>query len=122
MLKRFAAILLFVAAIAPATIYAQSGIAGTVKDSSGAVLPGVVVAASSPALIEKTRSVITDGGGAYKIVGLRPGTYSVSFSFPGFTPQQKDGVTLTSDFVAEINADMQVGTSTQTVDVQAEVS
>jgi hypothetical protein len=103
-------------------MHAQSGIAGSVKDSSGAVLPGVVVEASSPALIEKNRTVLTDGGGAYKIVGLRPGTYSVSFKFPGFTSQQRDGVELTADFVAEVNTNMQVGASTQTVDVQAEVS
>ena len=85
-------------------------------------MPGVVVAASSPALIEKTRSVITDGGGAYKIVDLRPGTYSVTFTLPGFTPQQKSGIVLTADFVADVNAALQVGTSNQTVDVQADVS
>ncbi len=103
-------------------MHAQNGIAGTVKDASGAVLSGVVVVASSPALIEKTRSVLTDGSGQYKIVDLRPGTYSVSFSLPGFTSQQHDGIELTADFVADVNATMQVGASTQTVDVQADVS
>jgi hypothetical protein len=55
--------------------FAQTGsIAGVVKDASGAVLPGVSVEASSPALIENVRTVVTDGAGQYKIVDLRPGT------------------------------------------------
>jgi hypothetical protein len=98
---------------------AQSGIGGTVKDASGSVMPGVVVAAASPALIEKTRSAITDARGEYKFIDLRPGTYSVTFSLPGFTQQQHEGIELTADFVAQVNADLQVGSSTQTVDVQA---
>ena len=103
-------------------MHAQSGIAGSIKDASGAVLPGVVVTASSPALIEKTRSVVSDGRGEYKLVGLRPGTYSVSFEFPGFAPQKHEGIELTSDFVASVDANMQLGTATQSVNVQAEVS
>jgi Carboxypeptidase regulatory-like domain len=103
-------------------MHAQSGIAGTVKDVSGAVMPGVVVAASSDALIEKTRSVITDGSGAYKLVDLRPGTYSVSFTIPGFTPEQRSGIVLTADFVAQVNVDLKVGTSTQAVEVQGAIS
>src|SRR6267143_702764 len=72
---------------APVSVRAQAGrgvIAGTVKDATGAVLPGVTVEASSPALIEKVRSAVTDAKGEYKIVELRPGTYAVSFSLPGF--------------------------------------
>jgi hypothetical protein len=122
MMSKSGTICIFLLALAPAAIYAQSGIAGTVKDSSGAVLPGVVVAASSPALIEKTKSAITDGRGQYKITDLRPGTYSVTFTVPGFTPEQHDGIVLTADFVADVNADLKVGTSTQAIDVQAEVS
>jgi hypothetical protein len=114
--------ILFLFSVIPATLHAQSAIAGTVKDTSGAVAPGVVVTASSPVLIEKTRSVVTDGRGEYKIVGLRPGTYSLSFALPGFTLQQRDGIELTTDFVATVDVNMQVGTTTQNVDVQAEVS
>src|SRR5579872_2781825 len=110
MSTKITAVLLFLLAAVPATMRAQNSIAGTVKDSSGAVLPGVVVAVSSPALIEKTRSVVTDGRGEYKLVDLRPGTYSVTFAAEGFTPQKRDGVELTSDFVADVNATMQVGT------------
>ena len=75
-------------AIIPSAVYAQASIAGLVKDTSGAVLPGVTVEASSPALIEKTRSVVTDGTGQYKIVDLRPGTYTVTFTLPGFSTRQ----------------------------------
>ena len=64
----------------PRALYAQASIAGVVKDSSGAVLPGVTVEAASPALIEKTRSAVSDGSGQYRIENLRPGTYSVTFT------------------------------------------
>ncbi len=68
--------------------------AGVVKDTSGAVLPGVTVEASSPALIEKVRSVVTDNTGQYKIVDLRPGTYAVTFSLTGFSPAKREGLEL----------------------------
>jgi|SRR5437667_11846676 len=79
----------------PSAAYAQASIAGVVKDTSGAVLPGVTVEASSPALIERTRSVVTDGTGQYKIVDLRPGTYEVTFSLAGFSVVKRGGVELT---------------------------
>src|SRR5688500_20287516 len=68
----------------PALAWAQASIGGVVKDTSGAILPGVVVEASSPALIEKVRSVTTDSAGVYRIIDLRPGTYSVTFTIPVF--------------------------------------
>src|SRR5262245_35127312 len=71
----------------------QTGsIAGVVRDTSGAVLPGVTVEASSPALIEKSRSVVTDGQGRYTVVDLRPGTYSVAFTLPGFATVRREGI------------------------------
>src|SRR5438874_9319712 len=75
-------------------VWAQqaSGIAGTVADSSGAVLPGVTVEASSPALIEKVRSVVTAADGRYNIVDLRPGTYTVTFTLPGFNTYRREGI------------------------------
>ena len=86
----------------PSVSFAQStgGIAGVVKDTSGGVIPGVSVEAASPALIEKTRSVVTDAEGLYKIVDLRPGSYTVTFSLKGFRTVRRDGIELTSSFTA----------------------
>src|SRR5438067_4069455 len=108
-------------ALWPALVSAQtSGIAGEVKDASGAVLPGVTVEVSSPALIEKVRSAVTDGNGQYKIEALRPGTYTVTFTLPGFSVVKRDAIELTSDFTATINADMKVGALEETITVSAE--
>src|SRR5687767_4920137 len=76
--------------LAPATAFAQATLTGTVRDTSGAVLPGVTVEAASPALIEKVRSATTDGTGQYRIIDLRPGTYSLTFTLPGFTSVKRD--------------------------------
>lgn len=97
-----------------------SAITGTVKDASGGVLPGVTVEVSSPALIEKSRSTVTSGSGTYSILSLRPGTYTVKFELPGFTTVIRDGVQLTSDFTATINADMKVGALEETLTVTGE--
>src|SRR5947208_1277890 len=105
----------------PVAAFAQtSAIAGTVKDTSGAVLPGVTVEASSPALIEKVRSAVTDGNGQYKIEALRPGTYTVTFTLPGFSVVKRENVELTSDFTATINGDLRVGALEETITVSAE--
>src|SRR4029078_9450333 len=106
--------------VLPSVVFAQAGLAGNVKDSSGAVLPGVTVEASSPALIEKTRSVVTDGGGNYKIENIRPGTYSVTFTLPGFNTVKRDGIELAGSFVATVNADMKVGAIEETITVTGE--
>src|SRR5262245_48066940 len=103
---RLLAIIALVWAAAASNAHAQASITGVVRDSSGGVLPGVTVEAASPALIEKTRSVVSDGQGQYRIVDLRPGTYSVSFTLPGFNTVKRDGVELSGTFVAQINADM----------------
>ena len=116
--------MLFVAALAtlalPATARAQSAFAGVVKDATGAVLPGVTVEASSPALIEKVRSVTTDANGAYKIENLRPGTYTLTFNLPGFSSVKKDAIELQSNFTSTINADLKVGAMEETVTVSGE--
>ena len=103
--------------VAPAAVFAQSGIAGVVKDTSGAVLPGVTVEAASPVLIEKVRSVVTDSEGVYKIVDLRPGTYTVTFSLASFTTLKREGIDLPSSFTATVNAEMRVGSLEETLTV-----
>ena len=117
-LKRIFMACLFVS-IACVEVLAQSTMTGIVKDQSGAVLPGVSVEASSPALIEKSRSTITDESGAYKIIDLRPGNYALTFSLPGFKTIKRD-VELPSNFTATINAEMGVGAVEETITVAAE--
>src|SRR5688572_11186431 len=101
----------------PAAAYAQASIAGVVRDTSGAVLPGVTVEAASPALIEKVRSVVTDGAGQYRIIDLRPGTYAVTFTLTGFSAFKRDGIELSGSFTATVNADLRVGALEETVTV-----
>src|SRR5207248_5638664 len=121
--KRFAVpFLVVVAAFVTAPIASAqqaSGIAGTVRDSSGLALPGVTVEAASPALIERTRTVTTDGEGRYSIVDLRPGTYTMTFSLPGFSTVIRQGVELQSGFTASINVNMAVGSVQESVTVTA---
>jgi hypothetical protein len=118
-LVRFATLVLGVVLV-PSVAYAQSSIAGIVRDTSGAVLPGVTVEASSDALIEKVRSAVSDGNGQYRIVDLRPGTYSVTFTLAGFSVFKRDEVSLPADFVATVNADMRVGALEETITVTGE--
>jgi Carboxypeptidase regulatory-like domain len=108
------------ALLVPVAAFAQASIAGVVRDTSGAVLPGVTVEASSPALIEKVRSAVTDGSGQYRIVSLDPGTYSVTFTLTGFTGFRREGIELTGAFVATVNADLKVGTVQETITVTGE--
>jgi Carboxypeptidase regulatory-like domain len=102
----FAAALL---CLAPSMAQAQSTFTGTVKDPSGAVLPGVTVEVSSPVLIEKVRSVATDENGSYRITDLRPGLYTITFTLPGFATVKRDQVQLPSDFSMTINTELKVG-------------
>jgi hypothetical protein len=104
----------------PAAASAQSSIAGVVKDSSGAVLPGVQVDASSPVLIEQTRTVVTDSQGVFRIIDLRPGTYKVTFTLQGFSTFERDGVVLPAGFTATVNADMKLGQLAETITVSGE--
>src|SRR5712692_8050888 len=103
----------------PAATSAQevSGIAGVARDTSGAVLPGVTVEATSPVLIEKVRTVVTDGEGRYSIVDLRPGTYVVTFTLTGFSTARREGVDLPGGFTATVNAELRVGALEETITV-----
>ena len=123
MMRGFLRPLLLLAAtlFVPAVAYAQVGaIAGVVRDGSGAVMPGVTVEVTSPALIEKVRSTTTDDSGRYQITVLPVGTYKVTFALPGFSQVERDNVQLTSDFTANVNVKLAVGNITETVSVVAE--
>jgi hypothetical protein len=99
---------------------AGSTITGVVRDTSGGVLPGVTVEAASPALIEKVRSVVTDAEGLYRLVDLRPGEYTVTFTLPGFNTFRREGMTLPANFTATVNAEMAVGALEETITVTGE--
>lgn len=104
-------------ALTPAVAHAQSSFTGVVKDTSGAVLPGVTVEAASPVLIEKTRSVITDTAGGYRLTDLRPGVYTITFSLEGFSAVKREGVELPANFTMTINSDLKVGSLSETLTV-----
>jgi len=118
-LSRSLAICLFLALL-PVAAYAQASITGVAKDSSGAVLPGVTVEASSPALIEKSRSTVTDGSGQYQIIQLAPGTYAVTFALQGFNTYRRDAIELGGSFTANVNAEMKIGDIAETITVTGE--
>src|SRR2546426_2008287 len=122
---RYLSLGIFVAVwLPPAAAIGQTvttgAIVGVVKDSSDAVLPGVTVEAASPALIEKVRAVTTDGQGLYRIVDLRPGTYTVTFTLPGFGTVKREGIALTTGFTANVNAELKVGSLEETITVTGE--
>lgn len=99
-----------------------SGLAGVVKDATGAVLPGVTVEAASPVLIEKVRIAVTDDQGQYKIIDLRPGAYTVTFTLVGFASVKREGIELPASFTATVNADLPVGAIAETITVSGQSS
>jgi Carboxypeptidase regulatory-like domain len=104
----------------PGAAHAQSAFSGVVRDTSGAVLPGVTVEASSPVLIEKARSVVTDGEGRYTIVNLRPGTYKITFTLTGFATVVRDSVELPGNTTVPINGELKVGSLEESVTVSGQ--
>ncbi len=119
LIQRSSAVLL-VSILGSSAVYAQAAITGVVRDTSGAVLPGVTVEAASPVLIEKVRSVVSDATGQYRIVNLLPGTYAVTFSLPGFSTVKREGIELSGSFVATVNGDLKVGALEETITVTGE--
>src|SRR5437762_417030 len=119
MVRRMAFLTAFLLLSVPAVSRAQDAssgtIAGVLRDQAGAVLPGVTVEASSPALIERTRTTVSDGEGRYRLVDLRSGAYTVTFSLQGFKTVRREGIELTTGFVATVNADMGVGEIAETI-------
>jgi len=112
-------LLLGLVALSPSMVHAQA-LAGAVRDPSGAILPGVTVEAASPALIEKVRSVVTDGTGVYRIVDLRPGTYTLTFTLPGFNTVARTGIELSGSGTVTVNIEMSVGGLEETITVAGE--
>jgi hypothetical protein len=106
-----------IALMVPTLARAQATISGVVRDSTGAVLPGVTVEASSPALIEQSRTAISDSAGRYTIVDLRPGTYAVSFGLPGFSNVKREGIVLEGAATVQVNGDLRVGALEETLTV-----
>ena len=104
----------------PSLAFAQSSITGTVKDTSGAVLPGVTVEAASPVLIEKARESVTDASGRFQVVDLRPGTYTVTFSLAGFNTVKREGVVLSGSAAINVDAELRVGSLEETITVTGE--
>src|SRR5437867_6129311 len=117
---RGVALLAMVWAMASGTASAQASLAGVVKDASGLVLPGVTVEASSPVLIEKSRTATTDGTGQYQITNLRPGTYAVTFTLDGFNTTKTEGIELAGTAVVTVNAALKVGNVQETITVVGE--
>jgi len=105
----FAAAVAGAVLILPTLAHAQSAVTGTVRDTSGAVLPGVTVEAQSDVLIEKSKSAVTDGSGQYRIVDLRPGNYVVVFTLTGFQTLKREGIELPAEFTANISVEMKIG-------------
>lgn len=120
-MRMFHRLALFVATLVlPATVFAQATITGTVRDSSGAVLPGVTVEAASPVLIEKVRTGVSDGAGIFQITELRPGIYSVTFTLQGFSVVRREGVELSGSAAAQLNVELRVSTVEETITVTGE--
>lgn len=101
----------------PGVALAQSAVVGTVKDSSGAAMPGVTVEAASDVLIEKVKTTVTDESGSYRIADLRPGTYVVTMTLPGFNTYKREGLQIPAEFTATLNAQLTVGALAETITV-----
>jgi len=115
-----AACLLAALTLVPSLAFAQASLTGVVRDTSGAVLPGVTVEAASPVLIEKIRTAVTDGNGRYQLVDLRPGAYTVTFTLAGFNTFKRDGVNLSGTGVTNVDAELRVGALEETITVTGE--
>jgi carboxypeptidase family protein len=114
------AVVLVWTALLPSLAFAQASITGTVRDTSGAVLPGVTVEAASPVLIEKVRDAVTDSNGRFQIVNLRPGEYAITFTLPGFNTVKRDGVILTGAAASTVDVELRVGSLEETITVTGE--
>ena len=118
------ALLTALSSSAPA--FAQGGgasstgtIQGRVADSQGAVLPGVTVTATSPALLGE-QTTVTSETGNYRFPAVPPGNYSVTFELAGFNTLKRDGISITLGFTAQVNVELALATLQETVTVSGE--
>lgn len=116
-MRPIARALLLSLVVLPAAAEAQTTLAGTVRDTSGFVLPGVTIEAASPALIEKVRTAVTDGAGQYRITDLPPGTYTVTYTLTGFSRVVRDGLALSGSGVTSVDAELRIGGLEETITV-----
>ncbi len=105
--------------VATASAQETGSITGVVADDTGAVLPGATVVVSSPALIEGSRTVFTDGVGQYRVIALRPGRYDVTVSLDGFSTVLREDIELSGTFTATVDVELSVGAREETVTVVA---
>jgi hypothetical protein len=120
-MKRVPGTLLFACVVLlPTLVYAQATVAGTVRDASGAVLPGVTVEAASPVLIEKSRTASTDSAGQYRLTDLPPGTYVVTFTLSGFSTVKREDLQVSGSGVIPVSVDLKVGAISETVTVSGD--
>jgi hypothetical protein len=119
-MRLFTKAVLVAAVVLLPTLASAQSLAGTVRDVSGAVLPGVTVEAASPALLEKVRTAVTDGTGQYRLENLVPGVYTVTFSLAGFSTVRREGVEVSGAQVITISADLRVGGVQETITVTGE--
>jgi iron complex outermembrane recepter protein len=106
-------------AVVPRVAAAQATLSGEVKDTSGAVLPGVTVEAAGPALIPKVRTAVTDSSGRYRIESLPPGSYTVTFSLIGFAQVKREGITVSGSGVITVDVELPVAGVAESVTVTA---
>jgi len=117
-----AALVSLICLFAVPAAFAQGTLAGIVRDSSGAVLPGVTVEAASPALIEKARTTVSDSSGQFRILDLRGGVYTVTFTLSGFSTVKREEVRLAGETIVTVNAEMRVGQLAETITVTGEAA
>src|SRR6188508_1920827 len=120
MLRPVKYLALLAVVLLPSTVFAQATLTGTVRDNSGGILPGVTVEAASPALIEKVKTAVTDDTGQYRIVDLRAGIYTLTFTLPGFNTVKREGIELLGSSTLTIPVDMRVGGLEVTITVTGE--
>src|SRR5829696_6762756 len=117
---RAVSLLLAFVVLCPGLAFAQAALSGVVRDNTGAIVPGVTVEVTSPVLIERSRTAITDGAGQYRITELQPGTYNLTFTLSGFSVVKREAVEVRGSGVVPINAELRVGALQETITVTGE--